>query len=279
MARELRRLLIAPERLGARALELEREEAHYLSRVLRLRPGDRFAVVDGAGRLWSAALQASDRADLEQPLAAPLQVEPPPAVPLELAVALPRRDADVLLRMVCELGMDRLIPLQAERNVDPEPLKPGRAITILREAVEQCERLWQPALAPPLPAEALLGAPPAAGLGRGVVCTTRQAGTPLLGEVLAALDPVADEGLGAATGAAPGALTGALRGALTVAIGPEGGWTPREEALAQENGWQAVSLGDTILRCSTAAVAAAALLSHWRAQRLASCGTCRKPCP
>lgn len=271
MARELRRLLIAPERLAAAsatavralggsgplALNLERAEAHYLSRVLRLRPGDRFAVVDGAGRLWSAALHASDRAHLEQPLATPLQVEPVAAVSLELAVALPRRDADVLLRMVCELGIDRLIPLQAERSVDADPLKPGRASTILREAVEQCERLWQPVLAAPLPAQVLLGAPPAAGPGRGVLCTTRQLGTPLLGEVLAALNPAAD-------GLADG-MTDAATGALTVAVGPEGGWTPREEALAQESGWQAVSLGDTILRCSTAAVGAAALLSHWRA--------------
>jgi 16S rRNA (uracil1498-N3)-methyltransferase len=275
VARELRRLLIAPERLaaaagagsGALALNLEEAEGHYLRRVLRLRPGDRFAVVDGAGRQWSAALHASDRAHLEQPLAMPLQAEPPPAVPLGLAVALPRRDADVLLRMVCELGIDRLVPLLAERSVDPEPLKPGRSETILREAVEQCERLWQPVLAPQLPAQALLGGAPPAGPGRGWVCTTRQRGTPLLGEALAALDPGAQEG------------TGALTPALTVAIGPEGGWTSREEALAREHGWQAVSLGDTILRCSTAAVSASALLSHWRAEWLASCGTCRRPCP
>jgi 16S rRNA (uracil1498-N3)-methyltransferase len=263
VARELRRLLIAPERLaiaaeraGPLALSLERAEAHYLSRVLRLRPGDCFAVVDGAGRLWSAVLQANDRAHLEQPLAAPLQVEPPPAVPLALAVALPRRDADVLLRMVCELGIDGLIPLQAERSVDPEPLKPGRADTILREAVEQCERLWQPVLAPSLPAPELLGAPPPGGPGRGLLCTTRQSCTPLMGEALAALGPT------------PDGLAGSVPGALTVAIGPEGGWTPQEEDLAREHGWQAVSLGDTILRCSTATVGAAALLSHWRAQQL-----------
>ena len=261
MARELRRLLIAPERLaiaaeraGPLALSLERAEAHYLSRVLRLRPGDCFAVVDGAGRLWSAVLQANDRAHLEQPLAAPLQVEPPPAVPL--ALALPRRDADVLLRMVCELGIDGLIPLQAERSVDPEPLKPGRADTILREAVEQCERLWQLVLAPSLPAPELLGAPPPGGPGRGLLCTTRQSCTPLMGEALAALGPT------------PDGLAGSVPGALTVAIGPEGGWTPQEEDLAREHGWQAVSLGDTILRCSTATVGAAVLLSHWRAQQL-----------
>jgi 16S rRNA (uracil1498-N3)-methyltransferase len=50
-----------------------------------------------------------------------------------------------------------------------------------------------------------------------------------------------------------------------MAIGPEGGWSPAEEELAISQGWIPVSLGPTILRSSTAAVTAAALLSHWRA--------------
>ena len=247
MVRELRRLLIPPERLAASggALPLERQEAHYLGRVLRLRPGDRFAVVDGAGHLWSAVLRQADRAELEQPLAAPLEQAAAPAPHLELAVALPRRDADVLLRMVVELGIDRFTPLHAERSVGPEPLKPDRGATILREALEQCERLWQPQLAAAQPALALLGATPPQGLGRGLLATTRRSDTPLLLEALAqAADPAG----------------------VTVAIGPEGGWSPAEEARALEHGWQPVSLGTAILRCSTAAVTAAGLLSHWREQ-------------
>jgi len=247
VVRELRRLLIPPERLAASggALPLERQEAHYLGRVLRLRPGDRFAVVDGAGHLWSAVLRQADRAELEQPLAAPLEQAAAPAPHLELAVALPRRDADVLLRMVVELGIDRFTPLHAERSVGPEPLKPERGATILREALEQCERLWQPQLAAAQPALALLGATPPQGLGRGLLATTRRSDTPLLLEALAqAADPAG----------------------VTVAIGPEGGWSPAEEAQALEHGWQPVSLGTAILRCSTAAVTAAGLLSHWREQ-------------
>ena len=253
MARELRRLWIAPERLAPGDLTLQRQEVHYLGRVLRLRPGDRFAVVDGAGRLWSARLLTAERAALEQPLAAPLELEAAPAVSLQLAVALPRRDADVLLRMVCELGIDRIVPLRAERSVDAAPLKPDRATTILQEALEQCERLWQPQLAGPLAAGALLGEAPPGGAGRGWLCTTRRQGIPLLAEALAEL------------GAGLGSVGSCVGGSVMVAIGPEGGWSAPEEALALERGWQPVGLGSTILRSSTAAVAAAALLSHWRA--------------
>ena len=53
--------------------------------------------------------------------------------------------------------------------------------------------------------------------------------------------------------------------ALEIAIGPEGGWAPAEEALFDANGWRAVSLGPRILRAETAAIAALAVVAlAWR---------------
>jgi 16S rRNA (uracil1498-N3)-methyltransferase len=48
---------------------------------------------------------------------------------------------------------------------------------------------------------------------------------------------------------------------LEIAIGPEGGWAPEEEALFDANGWQAASLGPRILRAETAAIAALAVVA------------------
>jgi 16S rRNA (uracil1498-N3)-methyltransferase len=48
---------------------------------------------------------------------------------------------------------------------------------------------------------------------------------------------------------------------LEIAIGPEGGWAPDEEALFDANGWQAVSLGPRILRAETAAIATLAVVA------------------
>ncbi len=244
MARELRRLLLSPERLaaaaGTGAVVLEQAEQHYLSRVLRLRPGDRFAVVDGDGRLWQATL-AGDLAQLLQPLEGPWQHEVAPPIRLNLAVALPRRDVDVLLRMATELGIDGLQPLQAERSV-AERWNRTRALAIVREALEQCERLWLPALQDPCSPGAVFDT----ASGVRLLATTRGAQP----QPLAALLP-------------PSLST--CPEAVTLAIGPEGGWSPAEEAQAIERGWQPVSLGPTILRTSTAGVAAAALLGSWRA--------------
>ena len=47
---------------------------------------------------------------------------------------------------------------------------------------------------------------------------------------------------------------------LEIAIGPEGGWAPSEEALFDANGWRAASLGPRILRAETAAIAALAVV-------------------
>ncbi len=256
MVRELRRLLIPPHRLVGAGLDLalEAEELHYLRRVLRLREGDRFALVDGAGHLWSATLASGTHAVLDQPVDGPLQAEARPWLPLELALALPKRDGELVLRMACELGLDRLTPLKAERSV-PGPFNSERCHLILREAVEQCERLWSPELGALQPAEACLGQPP---LGLGLLATARRDDLPLLAAVLeqtSLSQELAD----------PDPSFSALANGVVMAIGPEGGWSPAEEGLAISQGWIPVSLGPTILRSSTAAVAAAALLSHWRA--------------
>ncbi|EDY39391.1 conserved hypothetical protein [Cyanobium sp. PCC 7001] len=271
MGRELRRLLVDPLRLteAGGLLPLERGELHYLRRVLRLRQGDRFAVVDGLGRLWSANLQTDPArqegaALLEQPFERPLEQGPRPAPPLRLAIAPPRRDGEVLLRMACELGIDQIQWLSAERSVVDAPPREERQRSVLREALEQCERLWLPRSSGPEPAAAWFARQPEDQLL--LLATTRCSDAAPLLEVL--------EREGSKV-ASPDSST------VTLAVGPEGGWSPLEQEQALERGWLAVSLGDGILRTSTAAVAGVTLLSAWRQgrQRPLSSGTSGRPSP
>lgn len=252
MARELRRLLITPQRLAQSAaqdddrasgvlLPLTEPERHYLLRVLRQRDGDPVAVVDGRGGLWTARLEEGVRLRLEQPLAAPLRRDAAPRPLLELALALPRRDGELVWRMATELGIDRFVPLRARRCVlqGRPPLE--RWHSVINEACEQCERLWRPELLEPEEALPWL----AENRGQvGFLATTRVEALPSLASLLADQQ-------------APDAV-------VTVAIGPEGGWSPEEEAAALGSGWRAVSLGPLILRSGTAAVAAAVQLAGWR---------------
>lgn len=240
---EQRRLLIPPDRLaaGGGPLSLTDAERHYLERVLRLRPGDGFTVVDGAGGLRRAWLQAGGGADLGPP--APPAPRPRPQ--LGLLAALVRRDFDVLLRMATELGVDQLLPLQADHSSPSTASGRGsRWVSLVREASEQCERLWIPELAEVTSARSAFTSS-AGAHGRRWLCLTRKEGIPSLLDQLLQADPLSDAG-------------------WWIACGPEGGWTAQEEELALAAGWQPVSLGPTILRSSTAAVAALTLLSQFR---------------
>ena len=263
MARELRRLLISPERLAAAAslLELSAAEDHYVRRVLRLRSGDRLELVDGVGGLWSARLAAEARRgngaqlQLEQAHGEPLRREGRQPWPIRLGLAVPRRDPELVWRMATELGVDQLQPLLAERSSQRGAWPQERWRTILAEAAEQCERLWLPSLEPVQAAQAWLEG---CGDGLRLIATTRREGLNSLEAELAS---------GTAAGSTP----------ISLAIGPEGGWSPAEEAQALAAGWRAVSLGTTILRSSTAAVAAVARLAAWREGRRLSCASSMTP--
>ncbi len=55
---------------------------------------------------------------------------------------------------------------------------------------------------------------------------------------------------------------------VAILIGPEGGWTSEERASFVAAGWSAVSLGPTILRAETAAIAALAVVNAaWHARK------------
>ena len=251
---ELRRLLIAPTRLptsGSLVL-LEGDERHYLRRVLRLRPGDHLAVVDGQGHIWSAQLmEGGEQLQLHQPLDQPRETASAPRPRLGLAVVGVRRGMDDVMRMACELGIDCIQPLSSHWRTPQAEDRPDRWHTILKEAVEQCERLWMPELFSTVEAKDWWSMPAEGSLK--ALATTRQPDSVRFDDWLA--------GEQAALG--KGNIS-----ELWIAIGPEAGWTVTEQQDAQRNGWTPLEMGQTILRTSTAAVAAATLLSHSRLRLL-----------
>ena len=235
---ERRRLLLTPDRLAeGGSVLLNMEEQHYLRRVLRLRCGGRVDVTDGCGRLFSATLVEPQLLELDSALQ---QIKPLAQPPLGLAVALMRRGMDEVIRMACELGIDRIQPLRCERCVPQAEHRPERWLAIVREAVEQCERLWMPKLLELEDLSQWMGNEQ----GQRLVGVTRETAPPSLDQWLRQrADGVQ--------------LTWLM-------VGPEGGWTPEELKKFSEAQIQPVQMGSTILRSSTAAVAGAVELVRWR---------------
>ena len=243
MVAELRRLLIESKRLADRdgngCLVLRDDERHYLRRVLRLRPGAPLAVVDGRGHLWEGRLQEEGQLLLP----AGCETTTPAKTPqLGLAIALVRRGMDDVMRMACELGVDCIQPLQATRCTPQAEYKPERWQLILKEAVEQCERLWMPQLLPLTSTDDAWSMPNSSDTL--AIATTRLEG-------ISALEPWLQR-------QTPG------NNCIWLAIGPEGGWDTQEQAKAVREGWSPINLSEDILRSSTAAIAGVTALSSWR---------------
>ena len=151
-----------------------------------------------------------------------------------------RRGMDEVVRMACELGIDRIQPLRCDRCVPQADHRPERWASIIREAVEQCERLWMPQLHEVKGLSQWLGEVE----GIRLVGVTRETAAPSLHQCLRhKSDPLQRTWL---------------------MIGPEGGWASAEQNLFVEAGLQPVHMGSTILRSSTAAVAGAVELVRWR---------------
>ena len=141
--------------------------------------------------------------------------------------------------------MDQLQPIHCQRCVPQAEYRPDRWRSIVQEAVEQCERLWAPELSELRAVDDWWEAPDGSDLRLIAVARAAEI-TPL--SVLLADQASADQ-------------------SIWLAIGPEGGWSERELAAAAAAGWVPVSLGGTILRSSTAAVAGITSLTNWRTLR------------
>lgn len=200
---------------------LDEGDAHHLVRVLRLRDGAAITVTDGGGRWRPARLVGS----LIEPDGA-VVVVPEASPPVTIAVAPPKGDRlDWLVQKVTELGVDELVLLDADRSVvrwsgERVGKQMERLRRIAREAAMQSRRVRLPVVRGPVPARHVLGA----------MAVAEPGGRPL------------------------------RSGDHAVAVGPEGGWSPDELAVARDR----VSLGELVLRVETATAVAAALMHDRR---------------
>lgn len=205
---------------GGGSIDLDDETEHHLRRVLRLRDGERVSVTDGAGR-WVITAAVVDGSTIRLEPVSELSSSPERAAPLTIAAAIPKGDRlDWLVQKVTELGADRIVLLHAERSV--VRWKPERAVAQLARLRRISDE--------------------ACRQSRRVwrVEIAGPVGVPDAISRFAVAEP----------GGRP--VNGSDR---SIAIGPEGGWAPVELDLAADQ----VSLGPTILRTETAAVAATAL--------------------
>ena len=206
-----------------------KEEAH-LFRILRARPGETVAVMDGHGTVGTAVVETDRLLRLESK-----HDILPPARRLHLYFAPPKKQKlDILLKQAVELGVHALVPVLCERSVvqPGETSVSGRWMDLLFEACKQSGNPFLPVVSGPLPFAAAL-AHARETCGALVVGSNRTGVFPELGAV----------------------------SDVAFFVGPEGGFTDAETDAMSAAGAIPLRIGDWTLRVETAAIAGLGVLN------------------
>lgn len=244
-----RPLFLLPEVTGASVgdvLALAGEEGHHAADVRRIAVGEDVSLGDGRGTVAHCRTTSVAKGSLT------LEVLEVAAVPEErprvvVVQAVPKGErGELAVEMLTEVGVDVIVPWVAARSIarwkgDRAAKALGKWRTAAREAAKQSRRAWFPTVADLASTEDVVAL--LAGASVRVVLHEAASG------------PLADVPV-------PG------RGEIVIVVGPEGGITDEELEAFSRVGAEPLRMGSSVLRSSTAGVAAAAALMartpRWR---------------
>lgn len=220
-------------------LSLPESAANHLVRVLRLREGDACVLFNGDGQDYTARITGAGKREVLVRIedSTPVHNESPLHLTLLQGIARGEK-MDLILQKATELGVAAMVPVIAERTeVKLDAERTAKRVahwrSVIVSACEQSGRAVVPSLCAP---QALAQA--GAALPRPALKLTLD---PQGEEALATLSVNADQ-------------------ALVIAVGPEGGWSPRDRETLRDAGFSGLRLGPRILRTETAGLAAIAAL-------------------
>jgi 16S rRNA (uracil1498-N3)-methyltransferase len=217
---------------------LQGSEAHHLTRVLRVEPGQKYEISDNQD-VYLAEIESARKDLVSFAIIERLETPPPALRSILLASLIKFERFEWIIEKATELGVERIVPVETERTekglARAAEKRLSRWMRIAREASEQSRRARLPEIDTPL-------------------------------SLVQALKLAADHGYVLDEEAVPPILSRLpserrAQDCVAVFVGPEGGWTDRERAAIAAAGWAAVSLGPEILRAETAAIAALAILN------------------
>lgn len=218
---------------------LPEHAAGHLARVLRLREGDPCALFNGDGYDYAARLVAVGKREVRVRVLSATAVDNESPLRIGLLQGIARGEKmDLILQKATELGVCAIVPVSGDRTeVRLDAERAGKRLAHWRSVVvSACEQSGR-ARIPSLSAPAALDAAAHDIEGNGLRLI---------------LDPQARsrlEDLPSPAGAT-----------AWIAIGPEGGWSPRDRDILQAAGFTGLRLGPRVLRTETAGLAAIAAL-------------------
>jgi len=244
----MHRFYLPPEQCQEPSLLLTGREAHHAQHVVRVRRGERVAVLDGAGHEFLCEVQGYDRDKVRLALIEK-RFQPSPSCRITLLQAVPKgRIMEAIIQKATELGVFRIVPLLSERVVPQIEDETGvhkaekwRLAAI--EAIKQCGSAWLPEVEPPLTLNRFLA-------------QTERFEMSLIASLQSGSRPARDYFR------AFHAKLGRMPQSVSSWIGPEGDFTPAETELIKAKGVLPITLGRLILRTETAAIYCLSVLNY-----------------
>ncbi|MEA3328564.1 MAG: 16S rRNA (uracil(1498)-N(3))-methyltransferase [Candidatus Omnitrophota bacterium] len=243
------RFYVSPENIGSSEIWISGKEAHHIIDVMRLAPGDEVVVFDGEGKEYEGIIKQESGQSVLIKINSVKRLVKQKLVKIILAQAIPRKARmDYLVQKCTELGVEQIIPLSTGRTV--VKLNGSRLASrcqrwqrIAVEASKQCGRIRISRIREVSSFKKVIGQIKSYDLAL-IPCLDKQGKS--LKKVLAVYK-----------------RTGSAKSReIIIFIGPEGGFTPEEIRMAREAGAVLVSLGESILKSDTAAVASIAIVDY-----------------
>ncbi len=236
------RFFIQPEQIVGPRITISGEDVHHIATTLRMKTGDELLLCDGQGAEYKVNINRISKYEIVTDIVnqAKREIKYPL---ITLGQGLPKSDKmDWIVQKATELGVASIVALVTERTivkVKDKEKRLARWQKICREAAMQSNRSDIPRVEGIQTFEEYVQA------------FTAGPGTLLLLPWEEGTEPIKDVLRGSS----------GLRN-IVVLIGPEGGFSASEAALAQKKGFHAVSLGLNILRAETAAVAVLGMIGY-----------------
>lgn len=216
-------------------LHLEKEQARHMTKVLRKKEGDLVHVTDGKGNLYDGKISSvtSNKCGIDLAFA---KAYPKPSTRLHIAIAPTKMNdrMEWFLEKATEIGVSKITPLLCDHS-ERKKINIDRFQKIIVSALQQSNQFYLPEIAALTTFQNFVNTPI-----NGVKCIAHCENTDKK-TIIDTIDHEQD---------------------FTIIIGPEGDVSCREIALALENNFTPISLGNKRLRTETAGVYAATVFNH-----------------
>lgn len=244
----MHRFYLSPADCQGAVISLNAREAHHALHVVRMRVGEQAMILDGAGQRLKAEVAATRRDQLELKILERTRVPPLPYT-ATLAQAIPKGKLfEDIIEKATELGAHRIVPLLTERTIgkfdqQEQERKLSKWHMVAIEAIKQCGSAWLPLIERPMSVEQFAHEQRAIEL-------------PLVGSLATdARHPKLDfEEFSKQKRRRPRTVS--------IAIGPEGDFTPQELKHLESAGAHPITLGSLVLRTETAAIYCLSVINH-----------------